>query len=608
MVKPMLKPTQSSKGLLFNSIIIIFSGIVMFFPALAGGFWTDDFTFAEFAARLSFPQYLAQYFDPRMLESWYRPMQGMQWWIEFQFFRADPLGYHIVNLAFHILNCLLIMLLVTQVTQRLRLGLFAALVFLSLPITAVDVFWVAAADALMTLFYLTTCWLWLRYLQDNGRWRYVVAFVAFVATILTKEMGATVIAILFLIDRLVVGKPVTWKELILRYLPFAITLIPYALIEYYIQTRGVYVNLMAYRASGSALTNLAQYLKWLVFPWNFGEMITPIGIVAATLVIVAALVRWRNKQFLFVILAGVVSTFPVLPFPFPSERYLYLPAIASAILIALGFEFLLTRFQQPAWRLAVTPIALGLFFWWSSSVIYESAFNFSELARVTRLQFRPLYQKHPRFDQDTLLYFVDPPFVTPNIGSIMYLRYGENAHVYGTDRGDRAHLRERQNAIVVYFDDQKNLHTQTVDREAPVRVMPEPPKSFADSIAFDGFEIAQSTIKRGDALALILYWRALRKPEHDYKVFVHLVDSQGKQVAGIDNEPQQGNLHTSGLRANFFVPDGYIIPIMQDIPAGEYKIDVGLYRTDTQERLPIVDANGQPIADHFVFETIWVIE
>jgi hypothetical protein len=598
----------SIQQLALSSLVLVLSGLVVFFNGLAIGFWTDDFTFAEFAARLSFPDYLSQYFDPRMLESWYRPVQGMQWWVEYQLFHADPVGYHVVNLAFHIIVCWLIMILVAQVTRRLRLGFLAGFVFLVFPIAAVDVLWVGVADPMMTMFYLITCWFWLRYLQSGGRWRYVATLVAFVATLLSKEMGVTIIAIMFLCDILLVPQVVTHKNRVWRYVPFALILVPYMLIEYYIQMRGVYVNLNAYRPGMTVLPNLVQYMKWLVFPWNLGETITPLGIAIGAILIVAAMILSRSKSLLFVVAAGIVATAPVLPFPISLERYIYVPLIASAILFALGFEFLFTRLPHWTGRRVLVPVIVGLFLWWNSSVISAGAFDFSELARVTRLQFRPLYQKYTKFEQDTLLYFVEPPFVTPNIGSIMYLRYGENAHVYGTDRGDRAHLRERANAIVVYFDDQKILRTQSVDREAPMRVTPEPPQRFADSIVFEGFEIAQSTIKRGDALALVLYWRIVQPLDTNYTVFVHVVDQQGRQVAGIDSEPHQGNLHTSNLRANYFIPDGYIIPITQDIPTGEYKIMVGLYRGDAQNRLPVIDANGQPFADHFVLETLRIID
>ena len=610
----MQKNFDKNPSAIWNCRLLVYAGLltlagsIVFFPGHAIGFWTDDFTFAEFAARLSFPDYILQYFDPRMLESWYRPVQGLQWWIEYQLFHADPVGYHVVNLAFHIIDCWLIMILVAQVTQRLRLSFLAGFIFLVFPIAAVDVLWVGVADPMMTMFYLITCWLWLRYLQSGGRWRYVATLLAFVATLLSKEMGVTIIAIMFLCDVLLVPQALKFKNRLWRYVPFALILVPYMLIEYYIQMRGVYVNLNAYRPGMTVLPNLLQYIKWLVFPWNLGETITLLGTGIGAILIVAAMILSRSKSLLFVVAAGIIATAPVLPFPISLERYIYVPLIASAILFALGFEFLFTRLPQWTGRRMLVPVIVGFFLWWNGSVISAGAFDFSELARVTRLQFRPLYQKYAKFEQDTLLYFVEPPFVTPNIGSIMYLRYGENAHVYGTDRGDRAHLRERANAIVVYFDDQKILRTQSVDREAPMRVRPEPPQRFADSILFEGFEIAQSTIKHGDALALVLYWRIVQPLDTNYTVFVHMVDQQGRQVAGIDSEPHQGNLHTSDLRANYFIPDGYIIPITQDIPTGEYKIMVGLYRPGSHDRLPVLDANGQSIADHFVLETLRIID
>ena len=148
-----------------SGALVLAAGLVLFSPVLAAGFWTDDYTFVEMAARLPFLQYLSQDFDPRDLISWYRPLQGMLWWIEFRLFGADPTGYHVVNVLFHIANCFLIFGLVRRVTYKWWVGLTAALAFLAVVNLGIDVYWPGVADPEMTLFYLAALWFWLAYLD-----------------------------------------------------------------------------------------------------------------------------------------------------------------------------------------------------------------------------------------------------------------------------------------------------------------------------------------------------------------------------------------------------------------------------------------------------------
>ena len=50
--------------------------------------------------------------------------------------------------------------------------------------------------------------------------------------------------------------------------------------------------------------------------------------------------------------------------------------------------------------------------------------------------------------------------------------------------------------------------------------------------------------------------------------------------------------------------DRHVISPAPDAPAGSYSLIVGLYRPDTGERLPVLDATGAPIGDSAVLETV----
>jgi hypothetical protein len=120
----------------------------------------------------------------------------------------------------------------------------------------------------------------------------------------------------------------------------------------------------------------------------------------------------------------------------------------------------------------------------------------------------------------------------------------------------------------------------------------------------EGFELTSDSLKRGDAFVLLLYWKATTQVSKDYTVFVHLVDRNEKIVAGYDSQPRQGKFPTTFWKPKQLVIDPIVYIIPTDIPAGTYKLEIGLYDLATLERLLIVDPLGQPIADQVVIEPI----
>jgi len=50
--------------------------------------------------------------------------------------------------------------------------------------------------------------------------------------------------------------------------------------------------------------------------------------------------------------------------------------------------------------------------------------------------------------------------------------------------------------------------------------------------------------------------------------------------------------------------DRHVIWPAPDAPAGNYSLIVGLYRPDTGERLPVLDATAAPIGDSAALETV----
>lgn len=95
-------------------------------------------------------------------------------------------------------------------------------------------------------------------------------------------------------------------------------------------------------------------------------------------------------------------------------------------------------------------------------------------------------------------------------------------------------------------------------------------------------------------LHLTLFWQALTSPAIDYTVFVHVRNAAGETVAQQDSQPVGGNYPTSHWQAGETIIDPVTLNLPAELPPGQYKLVVGLYRLDTLARLPVInDRSGE---------------
>jgi len=123
--------------------------------------------------------------------------------------------------------------------------------------------------------------------------------------------------------------------------------------------------------------------------------------------------------------------------------------------------------------------------------------------------------------------------------------------------------------------------------------------SLGNQISLLGFE-APDRLSRGAELDVVLYWEALRPPEEDYVVFVHLLDANGQLVANHDGPPVAGRYPTTTWLPGDIVPDAVRIELDPNSPVGTYWLQAGMYRWPSLERLPVWDSQGIEQTDRVV--------
>jgi len=114
---------------------------------------------------------------------------------------------------------------------------------------------------------------------------------------------------------------------------------------------------------------------------------------------------------------------------------------------------------------------------------------------------------------------------------------------------------------------------------------------LGDQITLLGFE-AVAEAKPGDALPVTLYWQAQGALPEDYTVFVHLLDSDGALVASHDGPPMAGRYPTRAWAPGEVVKDTHPLALPTDLAPGRYRLQVGMYRWPSLERLPAADDQG----------------
>jgi hypothetical protein len=121
------------------------------------------------------------------------------------------------------------------------------------------------------------------------------------------------------------------------------------------------------------------------------------------------------------------------------------------------------------------------------------------------------------------------------------------------------------------------------------------------------YQLDPESVSPRDTLDLTLYWRAVSVPERSYHVFVHLVDPKSEEIiAQSDKVPVDWLRPTNGWRSGEVLQDEHLLELLEELPAGDYHLYVGLYDPESAQRLPIIFGDEQQPEDRLLLQTIRV--
>lgn len=129
-----------------------------------------------------------------------------------------------------------------------------------------------------------------------------------------------------------------------------------------------------------------------------------------------------------------------------------------------------------------------------------------------------------------------------------------------------------------------------------IHQLPKPFERATPARFGEGLYLRGVTLKRSaDQLVVTPSWDVRADLPSDYLLFLHLLDNSGRRIAQIDVAPNGAEgPPTSGWLPGEQIAVPLPLPLPQNLPAGDYRLVMGLYDARSGERLPLREGPTVP--------------
>jgi len=125
------------------------------------------------------------------------------------------------------------------------------------------------------------------------------------------------------------------------------------------------------------------------------------------------------------------------------------------------------------------------------------------------------------------------------------------------------------------------------------------PLDFGNRLELIGYEVRKPIVQPGKNIRLTTYWRAKDRGVEPLSFFVHVLDAQGAIAAQWDGYSYSPYY----VRPGDIIAQVHFIPLPANLSEGTYRLELGLYHSTTDERIPPTTA-GRAIADRVLLQTV----
>ena len=380
----------------------------------------------------------------------WHPLTWISHMMDVDIFGMKPGMHHLTNVIFHILNSILLLIVLNQMTGALWRSAVVAALFALHPLHVESVAWIAERkDVLSTFFWMLTMLAYHRYVGSHTISKYLLMILLFGLGLMAKPMLVTLPFVLLLLDFWPLkreelnlstnGSQTTllwWLKtnprgilrLILEKVPLMIMALAASGITFYAQSAGGSVTSLERMSFGTRIQNViisyVAYLWKMIWPLNLAVFypypkqfsILTVVVCFWLLIAITVIVVMSVRRFPYLVtgwfwyLGTLVPVIGIVQVGYQSmaDRYTYIPMIGIFVMIAWGIPELLDKWQFKKIALAtltgiVIPILIvcswmQVGYWKNSNTLFEHALNMTVNNDVAHYSLAKDLIDHGEFD------------------------------------------------------------------------------------------------------------------------------------------------------------------------------------------------------------------
>ncbi len=348
-------------------LLILLINILLYFATATFDFYLDDHRLIANNTRIinfknfidSWDELYFRFPDFPFLQYW-RPLSMFTFFVDYQIWGLNPLGYHLFNILINALGSMFIFLIFYQISNQKSFAFMVALAYSFHPSKVSAVSWISGrSDLLAALFVFMAVYYFLLFINKNKILPYLICILCFIMGLLSKEIVflfpifAAGIIIYFAFLK---GKKLKTNGWILKKSVFLLPLIlidgAYLVIHRSITKIGQGFFDIALKEIFIALKAFGAYIKLILIPFNkspyyymqeFDNNTLPYLLITvfSTIIFLSIIIKFRDKfpntifAFLFFLFLAPLLNLYIMP-PYPK----ILPRFAMISSVFLGVFYL----------------------------------------------------------------------------------------------------------------------------------------------------------------------------------------------------------------------------------------------------------------------------
>jgi len=427
--------------------------------------------------------------------NYYRPLLLLSFATNYAFHEIQPVGYHLVSNAFHILNGVLVFVLLLYIFRKSLPAFLAALLFIIHPLQTEAVTYISGrGDPMSVFFMLFSALIFIKYNNTKSKKYLTGSLVLMLCAILSRETAVLLAPLLLVVYISFLTKERFWKSIkcgLLRTWPYFVLAGGYGLLRLtvlnfqntlnFYNSGNIYADHLSYRLYTFGHVFL-EYLKLIFVPTglhmerdfpihtSFFQWPVWFGFLVILAIVIVGVVLYRKKAtddetnslngnpisyfriwffawaWFFISLSMVSGIIPINAIIY--EHWLYLPLVGLFALAGFYINKLivflnLRRFEVMRWAVVVMLIAyLGFFsfqairrnlIWGNPIAFYEEILRYSPDSIRILNNLGNEYSSKGRNDDAMVMY----QRIVDNPGNMFAQPYYNLANIY-RDKGDLA--------------------------------------------------------------------------------------------------------------------------------------------------------------------------